>query len=185
MDETQGTLESTGDYLAEPCDMVSTSNETFEMCRKLSTSEEMENPKDALEGSDVFENSDSNFDSDPDTTLSKNQTAELDELRSELNRLREELLKKEKRIEKFDSEYNAFHTVYPDVPISSISDAVWQEVAQGNSLAAAYALAERRRLLLSRDAEAVNKTNKARSAGRMNAVTNEEFSPDEVRKMSQ
>ncbi|MBQ8415891.1 MAG: hypothetical protein IJX13_03175, partial [Clostridia bacterium] len=68
--------------------------------------------------------------------------------------------------------------------LSAITDAIWKDVESGNSLAAAFALAERRRVVAEEKATLLNKANRERSAGAMRNAQNDYFSPDEVRAMS-
>ena len=75
--------------------------------------------------------------------------------------------------------------LYPQTPLSSLPDNVWQDVKQGIPLAAAYALAERRRAYTEALASSTNEQNKKCSAGAISSTENEYFSPSEVRAMSQ
>ena len=135
----------------------------------------------------VFADTGANTDSgceDPDPTPQK---SELDELRSELMQLRKELDDSYARLAQMaqvEHQYVEFCNLYPDTPINSLSAEVWQGVEDGNSLAAAFALAEHRRSLSLKKASNSNADNRARSAGAVNNTENIEFSPAEVRAMS-
>ena len=83
------------------------------------------------------------------------------------------------------SECEEFHTLYPQTPLSALPDSVWQDVKQGVPLAAAYALAERRRAYTEALANSKNEQNKKCSTGALSATENEYFTPGEVRAMTQ
>ena len=127
------------------------------------------------------------FDPDCEDPDSKAQESELEQLRGELKHLREELARRDVRMhreERISKEYDEFCDLYPDVPISSLTGEIWQDVAKGTSLAAAYALAEKRKSVSLKKAAESNTSNRARSAGAVNNAENIEFSPAEVRAMS-
>lgn len=128
-----------------------------------------------------------NSDPDCENSDSKTQESELEQLRSELKQLQEELARRDARMhqeERITREYDEFCDLYPEVPISSLSQEIWQEVAKGTSLAAAYALAEKRKSISLKKATESNANNRARSAGAINNAESLEFSPAEVRAMS-
>ena len=128
---------------------------------------------------------DSNFDSEKSD--SQTQESELEQLRNELKHLREELAMRDSRAnqeKRITREYDEFCSLYPDVPVSSLSQAVWQDVEKGTPLAAAYALAEKRKTVSLRRAMESNTSNRARSAGAVSNAESIEFSPAEVRAMS-
>ena len=115
------------------------------------------------------------------------QKSELDELRGELMQLRQALDESHARLaqmEHIERQYTEFCTLYPNTPISTLSEEVWQGVANGNSLAAAFALAEHRRALSQKKASDSNAFNRSRSAGAVKSAENLEFSPAEVRAMT-
>ncbi len=124
-------------------------------------------------------------DPDPDTASDPAEANGLDELRGELKRLREELAARDAVHQRAEREYADFSALYPDTPLSEIPDSVWQNVEQGVPLAAAYALAERRRQVLRMKAEESNRENLLRSSGKHAPTPTYYFSPDEVRSMSQ
>lgn len=135
----------------------------------------------------VFADTGANTDSgceDPDPTPQK---SELDELRSELMQLRKELDDSYARLaqmEHIDEQFAEFSVLYPNTSIQSIPQEVWQSVKEGNSLAAAFALAQRRHALSLQKATDSNTNNRARSAGAVKNAESVEFSPSEVRAMS-
>ncbi len=108
----------------------------------------------------------------------------IDELRGEIARLREEMAAREAFRARLEEDYTDFHTLYPEIALASLSDAVWKQVQSGTPLAAAYALEERRQLLLQRRAQAANRQNRERSAGGFSESPNDHYSPAEVRAMS-
>ena len=130
-------------------------------------------------------------DADPDPNCQNSdptdQKSELDELRGELMQLRQALDESHARLaqmEHIERQYTEFCTLYPNTPISTLSKEVWQGVANGNSLAAAFALAEHRRALSQKKASDSNAFNRSRSAGAVKSAENLEFSPAEVRAMT-
>jgi hypothetical protein len=130
-------------------------------------------------------NADSDFDSEK--PASQTQKSELEQLRSELKHLREELALRTSltnQENRATREYDEFCSLYPDVPVSSLSPAVWQDVEKGAPLAAAYALAEKRKAVSLRKAMESNTNNRTRSAGAVKNAETVEFSPAEVRAMT-
>ncbi len=130
-------------------------------------------------------------DADPDPNCQNSdptdQKSELDELRGELMQLRQALDESHARLaqmEHIERQYTEFCTLYPNTPIRTLSEEVWQGVANGNSLAAAFALAEHRRALSQKKASDSNAFNRSRSAGAVKSTENLEFSPAEVRAMT-
>lgn len=118
-------------------------------------------------------------------TLSESEStdaAELERLRAENQALRAEL----ENAKRLESELADFASIFPEQDIRAIPDEVWQDVRAGNSLSAAFALYERKRINLEKRAEQINQLNAYRSAGQAgNNAVREYFSPDEVRAMSQ
>lgn len=163
-----------------------------EASQTLSESSGTEAEETTLQGADensagVFADPGTDPDSDCEDTDSKNQKSELDELRSELKQLRQELDKRNARLtqmEHIERQYAEFCDLYPDTPLSSLSSDVWKDVESGNSLAAAFALAEHRRAVSLKKASDSNAINRSRSAGAVGNVESVEFSPAEVRAMS-
>ena len=81
-------------------------------------------------------------------------------------------------------EYAEFAILYPDVPLSAIDESVMEDVKRGIPIAAAYALAERRRRHAAEAAARSNLENQRRSAGTVKPTAGEYFTPEEVRRMS-
>lgn len=126
-------------------------------------------------------------DSDCKGSDTEAQESELVKLRGELRQLREELAQRDARLmqdTRVEREYAEFCDLYPDTPVASLPEEVWQDVKGGASLAAAYALAEKKRAVSLQRATDSNSRNRARSAGAVNNAQSNEFSPAEVRAMS-
>ena len=83
-----------------------------------------------------------------------------------------------------EREYAEFCELFPDLSIRELPDEVWQDVKNGTSLAAAYALAEKKRAVALGRAKVSNAQNRARSVGAVRNAQNDEFSPAEVRAMT-
>ena len=80
---------------------------------------------------------------------------------------------------------NEFSELFPNIAIKSIPDEVWETVKQGNSLAAAYSIYEKRITEAARRIELINQKNAEKAAGIAGKnLTQEFFSIDDVRKMS-
>ncbi len=121
---------------------------------------------------------------DSDAAPALNPEILIDELRNELTRLREEITAREAFRARLEQEYDDFAALYPEVALTSLSDAVWTSVQNGTPLAAAYALEERRQMLLNRCAEQSNAENHAKSAGGIQNAPNTHYTVSEVRAMS-
>ena len=120
----------------------------------------------------------------PDPGADPADSAELSRLREELTRLREELARKESVSFRLRRECAEFRDLYPETPLSSVPDGVWNAVRDGVPLPAAFALAERRRERLEQAAKDSNRRNLARSSGELGQEAPGYFSPEEVRRMS-
>ena len=126
-------------------------------------------------------------DSDSKGSDPKAQASELEQLRGELRQLREELFARDARKAqqmRVEQEYAEFCKLFPNTSIAALPDEVWQDVNGGASLAAAYALAEKKRAAALARASDSNTHNRSRSAGAVQNTQNHEFSPAEVRAMS-
>lgn len=78
-----------------------------------------------------------------------------------------------------------FSELFPDISVRSIPDQVWDDVKQGNSLAAAYSVYERRITEAARRIESINAKNAQKSAGAVGKnMAQEFFSAEDVRRMS-
>ena len=118
---------------------------------------------------------------DSDRTL-----GELDSLRAEVERLKTLLSQKEQESTAAIKEMEDFHRLFPEVSLREIPHTVL-EMREKNALPlnAAYALYERELQIERARADAVNRQNASRSAGRAGTDTaSEYFSADEVRKMT-
>lgn len=136
---------------------------------------------------DIPTNSGTDSDSGCQGSDPEAQTSELEQLRSELKELREELAARNARMEqdaRVEHEYAEFCELFPNLSIRELPDEVWQDVKNGTSLAAAYALAEKKRAVALGRASSSNVHNRARSAGAVRNAQNDEFSPSEVRAMT-
>ena len=111
--------------------------------------------------------------------------ARTEQLEQELINLRAQLAARDARDARIQREYDEFRAFYPDVPLGEISDAVHEQVEKGIPLVAAFALEERKKLLLKQRAEEVNAENRRRSSGAVSGTESAYFSPAEVRAMSQ
>ena len=109
----------------------------------------------------------------------------VDSLKAEINSLKLRLEESQLMYDKLHGECMEFSNLYPDVPLSSISDSVWNSARAGIPLAAAYALAEKKESVARAKAMNVNSQNHERSSGALNTAKTEEFfTPAEVRAMS-
>ena len=136
---------------------------------------------------DVLADTRTNPDFDSENPDPQTQEGELEQLRSELKQLREELSLRDARMqqeERIGREFAEFCELYPDVPVSTLPKEIWQDVEKGNSLAAAYALAEKKKAIALKSAGESNVSNRARSSGAIHNAENFEFSPAEVRAMT-
>ena len=132
---------------------------------------------------------DTGTDSDPDCEGSDSQTqeSELEQLRSELKQLRQEIADRDARMAqdaRIEREYTEFCELFPGVSVESLSGEVWKDIENGASLAAAYALAEKKQSVALARATNSNTNNRVRSAGAVHNTQNYEFSPAEVRAMT-
>ena len=88
--------------------------------------------------------------------------------------------------EKMLGQLSDFTELFPTVDIGTIPESVWNTVKAGTSLAAAYALYEKRVAVENMRIEKINSLNSLKSAGAAGKNTASEFfTPDDVRKMSQ
>ncbi len=140
---------------------------------------------DAPVDPEISTDPDPNSDSDPAAPLAAAPEEQLRQLRDELRELRAEMAQKDAILSRMGDECAEFHTLYPKTPLSSVPDDVWRDVKQGVPLAAAYALAERRRAYTEALADSTNKKNEKCSTGAVTPTENEYFTPGEVRAMSQ
>ena len=121
---------------------------------------------------------------DPDPRPEKDERARILELREELNELEARIAAREATYKKLERECAEFRELYPGVPLESLSDKVWEDVQNGVPVAAAFALAERRRILLEEKAQKSNAHNKKNAPGSVSGSEENFFSPAEVRAMT-
>ena len=186
MNEECSLLENQDDDASTPSDFAQTPNATSAECPSPEGEASLDRESaEAAIGIFADTGADSDFDcKDLDPTNQKN---ELDELRGELMQLREELNKNQEKLaqmQHIEKQYAEFAAIYPNTPIASLSQEVWRGVESGNTLAAAFALAEHRHQLSLQKASASNADNRARSAGAAKNAESVEFSPAEVRAMT-
>ena len=111
---------------------------------------------------------------------------ELEDLRNEIKTLRAELEEKKAVAERISAQIGELAELFPDVAPNSLPEEVWEEVRNGTSLAAAYALYERRVFMKNKHINEVNEKNARLSSGKAgNSAAKEYFSPGDVRAMSQ
>lgn len=112
----------------------------------------------------------------------------ISELNSKISSLNEELEGYKtaiKRQELINEQISEFSELFPSIAINAIPDEVWSEVKKGSSLAASYAVYEKRITEAARKIESVNLKNASSAAGSVGKHPAQEFfSPDDVRKMS-
>lgn len=124
-----------------------------------------------------------NLDPDPSENCST-ASEELRNLYNELNALKASVAKQDERLCGMMKDYSEFHELYPDVSVRSLPDEVWHRVEQDKiPLAAAYALTERRQWCHEQLASESNERNRARSAGRILPLGEDDYTPEEVRSM--
>ena len=128
--------------------------------------------------------SDQNSDPDPSSSAEATPEEQLRQLRDELTRLRQAIAKQDALLSRMGEECSEFQTLYPETPLSALPDDVWRDVKQGIPLAAAYALAERRRAFTELIAATANQKNRQRSSGSLESTEADYFSPNEVRSMT-
>ena len=90
-----------------------------------------------------------------------------------------------KHQEAIAEQLNEFSELFPEIAVKSVPEEVWESVKQGNSLAASYAVYEKRVTEAAKRIERINAKNASSSAGAIDKHTSQEFfTPDDVRKMS-
>ena len=87
--------------------------------------------------------------------------------------------------ERLAGELGEFYGLFPSVQINTLPDEVWESVKKGVSLAASYALYERKQTVAEQRAMEANRKNASLSAGSAGIDTSKEFfTPSEVKSMS-
>ena len=119
------------------------------------------------------------------------ETEELDEislLKNELEALRLELKSRDEREEmnsRMLKELNEFQEYFPEVDIRAISDEVWEQVKNGASLSASFALNLRKIEIERKKVNDFNEKNRRMSAGSLIQGDGENYySPSEVKRMT-
>lgn len=105
-------------------------------------------------------------------------------LKARIAELERMIAEKDALVARVTAECEEFEGCFPDVPIGTVPDEVWEKVHAGVPLAAAYALYEKKRESRKLAAEACNSRNAAQSAGIPAPGGAKYFSPAEVRAMS-
>ena len=125
---------------------------------------------------------------DCEDTFSEEEEESLSKLKDTINVLKariSELERTKETQERILTELGDFNSLFPNTPIDDIPESVWDMVKKGTSLAASYALYEKRNQAEIQRREQINQRNASKSAGIAGKDTaNEYFSPEEVRKMS-
>ena len=119
------------------------------------------------------------------------ETEALDEislLKNELEALRLELKSRDEREEmnsRMLKELNEFQEYFPEVDIRGIPDEIWEEVKNGASLSASFALNLRKIEIERKKVNDFNEKNRRMSAGSLIQGDGEKFySPSEVKRMT-
>ena len=111
--------------------------------------------------------------------------AELNERIASLTKELEAYKQAKERQDRISEQLNEFSELFPNIAPSAVPAEVWESVKNGNTLAAAYAVYEKRTTEAARRIEQINAKNAGNSAGAAGKNSSEEFfSADEVRKMS-
>ena len=111
--------------------------------------------------------------------------AELNERIASLTKELEAYKQAKERQDRISEQLNEFSELFPNIAPSAVPAEVWESVKSGNTLAAAYAVYEKRTTEAARRIEQINAKNAGNSAGAAGKNSSEEFfSADEVRKMS-
>ncbi len=186
MNDENSVVEATEAPSCQTCDTSQTQNASAgTACNDASAKKTPTGTDEATAG--ILADTGADSDSDCEGSDSQTQESELEQLRSELKQLREELAARDARMAqnaRVEHEYTEFCELFPGVSVGSLPDEVWQDVKGGASLAAAYALAEKKQAAALGRANDSNTSNRARSAGAVHNTQNYEFSPAEVRAMT-
>ena len=105
-------------------------------------------------------------------------------MQGKLSRLEEQIEERKKVFHRLERECTEFRELYPDTPLSSLSDKIWADVQAGVPMAAAFALAERKRAILEAEAERINRENKKIAPQGLSSGEEIYFSPAEVKRMT-
>ena len=85
---------------------------------------------------------------------------------------------------RLERECKEFRQLYPTTPLSALPDKVWEDVQAGVPMAAAFALAERKREMLEAEAKRMNEQNKKVAPEALTGSEEFFYSPAEVRAMT-
>lgn len=122
---------------------------------------------------------------DAETDSPESKAEELDALRAEIAALKEALSKKSAEADMIKGQLGEFSTLFPNVSPEDIPEEVWESVAVGGSLAAAYALYHRKEQLRRNRVRELNDKNAELSTGKVGVDSAKEyFTPSDVRAMS-
>lgn len=111
---------------------------------------------------------------------------ELETLRAEVASLRAELEEKKAMAEAVTAELAEFSELFPETDVKSLPEDVWEIVRSGNSLAASFALYQKKAEARDAQIRAVNEQNARMSSGKLSGgAAAEYFTPADVRAMSQ
>ena len=186
MNDESSVVEATEASPCQTCDTSAMENAPEGIACDTPLTEETPPRRDeAVAG--IFADSGTNSDIDCKNSNSETQESELEQLRSELKQLKEEIAERDARTKqdsRIEREYAEFCDLFPNVPVGTLPEEIWQDVKNGTSLAAAYALAEKKHAIALERAKSSNASNRARSAGAIQNAQNDEYSPAEVRAMT-
>lgn len=161
--------------------------EILEISAEIDSGDEIEEESRAEEPEEIEETVSEESDASEEAPESAPE-AELAAVREEIFKLREELTRLEalrEKSQKMLDEFDEFIELFPEKRIENLPDEVWKEARAGASIAAAYALYEKRREAKERLASQVNAKNAALSAGKAGDSACEYFSYEQVKGMSQ
>lgn len=120
-----------------------------------------------------------------ETDSPESKADELDALRAEIAVLKEALSKKSAEADMIKGQLGEFSALFPNVSPEDIPEEVWESVAVGGSLAAAYALYHRKEQLRRNRVRELNDKNAELSTGKVGVDSAKEyFTPSDVRAMS-
>ena len=123
-----------------------------------------------------------------DECSDKEELDELSLLKSEIDSLRQELRARDEREQansRMLNELTEFSEYFPDVDIHNITNEVWEQVKNGTSISAAFALNLRKMELEKKKVSDFNDKNRRMSAGSLLGGEGEKYySPAEVKRMT-
>ena len=160
-------------------------SETVEETEEVEKTEKVEETEE-VEGVEENEETDEAEEAEaPDGEEREPDANEIAYLKAELDALKKKLADSRAFYARLEGECAEFSSLYPDVPLASLPDTIWQSVRSGVPLAAAYALEARKAELAAKKAASVNSENRNMSSGAlMSDSYNDFFSPSQVKAMS-